>query len=121
MALILLGPCSPSVDRQVSLSKTQYRQELARQVLAYFLRHPEGADDLKGVATWRLLDQMIHQTLEETQDAVEWLVAHEYLVSDSTPASERIFRLNDEKRKEAEHFLETDTPTNSSSEVKGSE
>ncbi len=92
---------------------------MARQILAYFLRHPEGADDLKGVATWRLLDQMIHQTLGETRDAIEWLVSEGYLVSDSTTGSERIFRLNKEKREEAEHFIETENPPNTSSDSKG--
>ena len=101
---------------KVPLSKTQYRQELAKQILAYFLRHPEGADDLRGIATWRMLDQMIHQTLEETSDALEWLVSEGYLISDSTTSSERIFRLNKDKRTEAEQYMETDASPNSNSD-----
>jgi hypothetical protein len=114
VALVLLSACSRVWTVKVLLSRTQYRQELAKQILAYFLRHPKGADDLRGVATWRLLDQMIHQTLEETRDALEWLVSEGYLISDSTTGSERIFRLNKDKRKEAEQYLETDNSPNSS-------
>ena len=97
---------------KVPFSKPQNRQELAREILAYFLRNPEGADDLKGVTNWRLLDQMIHHALEETSDALEWLVSQGYLATDSTTGSERIFRLNTEKREDALEFLRKDRAMN---------
>jgi hypothetical protein len=95
----------------VPLSKPQNKQELAREILAYFLRHPEGADDLRGVTKWRLLDQMIHYALEETSDALEWLVSQGYLAVESKTGSERIFRLNKEKLEAAVNFTDVDQST----------
>lgn len=101
---------------KVLLSKSQNKQELAREILAYFRRHPEGADDLRGVTKWRLLDQMIHHALEETSEALEWLVSEGYLVVESKTGSERIFRLNNEKHNDAVNFTAVDQSTKQSSE-----
>lgn len=101
---------------KVPLLRPQNRQELAREILAYFLRNPKGADDLEGVTKWRLLDQVIHHALEETSDALEWLVLEGYLAAESTTGSERIFRLNNEKRLEALQFLGKDQAANHSEE-----
>lgn len=37
--------------------------KLALEILQYYLRHPEAADTLEGVARWRLLEQRIHHTV----------------------------------------------------------
>jgi hypothetical protein len=116
VALRLLGTVLSEWTVKVPLSKPQSRQELAREVLAYFLRNPKGADDLKGITKWRLLDQVIHRALEETSDALEWLVSEGYLAVESTAGSERIFRLNKEKREEAVHFMSGNESTNHSLE-----
>jgi hypothetical protein len=88
----------------VPLPTSQESQNLAKEILAYFLRNPQCADDLKGVATWRLLDQMIHHALQDTSAALDWLVMQGYLTADSTIGSEPIFHLNDERRQEALRF-----------------
>lgn len=80
-------------------------EEVAKQVLSYFLRNPQSADSLEGVARWRLLEEKIHHTLIETQSALEKLVAEEYLRVVSVPGSELIYTLNTDKRKEAEQFV----------------
>jgi hypothetical protein len=95
----------------VPMQKYQTKQELAKEILAYFLRNPLSADNLEGVAQWRLLDQVIHHALQETNDALEWLVSQGYLVMESTAGSDRIFRLNREKRNSALRFMkETEPP-----------
>lgn len=87
------------------MSSTHTHEEVAKQVLRYFLRNPQSADSLEGVARWRLLEERIHHTLVETQSALEQLVADGYLRVVSVSGSENIYTLNTTKRKEAEEFV----------------
>jgi hypothetical protein len=80
-------------------------EELVKDVLRYFLRHPRAADTLEGVSRWRLLEVKVDRRIEETQGALAWLVARGFLKEHTTVASGRIFRLTEEKRTEAERFL----------------
>lgn len=91
------------------MSSTHGREEVAKQVLRYFLRNPQSADTLEGIVRWRLLEERIHHTLVETQSALEQLVAERYLRVVSVSASEKIYTLNTTKRKEAEEFVGTVT------------
>lgn len=94
----------------MTLLKKQNREELAREILAYFLRNPQCVDDLMGIANWRLLDQMIHRAVHDTSDAVEWLVTRGYLDASAPTGADRIFRLNEDKRDEALLFVEENEP-----------
>jgi hypothetical protein len=82
-------------------------EEVVKQVLRYFLRNPQSADSLEGVARWRLLEERVHHTLIETQRALEELVAEGYLQEVSVPGSEQIYALNTTKLREAEQFAGT--------------
>ena len=79
---------------------------LAKEILAYFLRNPQSADDLHGITRWRLLDQMIHHALQDTRAALDLLVQEVYLINESTAGSDPIFRLNTESKDEALNFIE---------------
>lgn len=94
----------------MTLLKKKSREELAREILAYFLRNPQCVDDLKGIANWRMLDQMIHRAVHDTGEAVEWLVARGYLDVSAPTGTDRIFRLNEERRDEALHFVKENEP-----------
>jgi hypothetical protein len=96
----------------VSLPTSQESENLAREILAYFLRNPQCADDLGGITRWRLLDQMIHHALQDTRAALELLVEQGYLTRESTTGSDPIFRLNTERRDEALSFVEDKTEEN---------
>lgn len=85
----------------------QTAEEIARDVLSYFLRNPEAADDLEGVARWRLLQQSIERSVEETNAALEWLAKKGYLVKMPTAAG-AIYRLNTGNRLGAESFVTRD-------------
>ena len=80
-------------------------EEIAKDVLEYFLRNPQAADDLEGVARWRLLSQIIHRDVEETRLALDWLVQQGYLDKAARTGAGAIFRLRGEQRAEAEEFL----------------
>ena len=87
-------------------------EKLAREVLEYFLRNPQAADNLEGVAHWRLLDQAVHRTLTETKASLDWLVSQGYLREIVMPSLAPIYALNPQKRDEAEEFLNSATKGN---------
>jgi hypothetical protein len=69
----------------------------AREILSYFLRHPQAADDIEGVARWRLLDERVRSTVEEVQPALTWLVERGFLLAERTCAGGLVFHLNPPK------------------------
>ncbi len=79
--------------------------EKAREILSYFMRNPRAADSLEGVVRWRLLQEKIHQDVEETRRALAWLVSHGFLSQESPTGADPIFCLNTEKTSQAERFL----------------
>lgn len=81
------------------------QQEVAGEILSYFLRNPEAADNLVGIARWRLLEEAVHRTVAATESALRWLIAQGYLQEVPVQGTETIFQLNPEKREEAELFL----------------
>ncbi len=78
---------------------------LAKEILSYFLRNPQAADSLEGVARWRLLEERVHRQIQETGLALEWLVQNGLLVKTDSAWTEAVYRLNEEKRAEAEQLL----------------
>jgi len=80
-------------------------QRLARQILGYFLRNPQAVDSLEGVVRWRLPDETVYQAIQETQRALDWLVARGYLQSSVIMGAGRIFSLSEQTRLKAERFL----------------
>ena len=80
--------------------------EIVKQILSYFLRSPEAMDSVEGVARWRLLQERVNRTVEQSQVALDWLVAKDYLQVVYRVGSKRLFRLNVERRVEAVRFLE---------------
>ena len=79
--------------------------DVAKDILEYFLRHPDSADSLTGIARCRVLEQAVHRSVKTTEDALEWLIARGYLETIPLRGSEPVFQLNREKRTEAEKFL----------------
>jgi hypothetical protein len=77
----------------------------AREILSYFLRNPAAADSLEGIARWRLLEQAIHRTIVETEDALNWLVEQGYLIEVTHQRSRPLFHLNPDKEQAAGALL----------------
>jgi hypothetical protein len=82
--------------------------QLARDILEYFLRNPQAADSLEGVAHWRLLDQAINRTLADSQTALEFLVHEGFLRETLLPGSEPVYSLNQDKRGEAQQIVSSE-------------
>src|ERR1700751_1935604 len=81
-------------------------EALAREILGYFLRNPQAADSLTGIARWRLLEEAVQRSVARTEDALQWLLKQGYLRQVQMKGPEAIFCLNPEKRSEARLFLE---------------
>ena len=79
-------------------------EDIAKDILEYFLRNPQAADDLEGVARWRLMSQTVHRDVEETSQALDYLVEKGLLTRVLRPGS-AFFRLQAEQRKDAKVFL----------------
>ena len=79
--------------------------EMAKEILRYFLRNPQAADSLEGVARWRLLEDAVKRRVESTDRALSWLVRHGFLRERSATGTGAIFSLNHERQAEAERFL----------------
>jgi len=98
---------SHSVRAECALSprRNERTPKQAREILDYFLRNPQAADSLEGVARWRLLEGTIQRSVEEISQALGWLVAEGLLLRESAEGSDAIFRLNPRKAARAERFL----------------
>ena len=79
--------------------------EKAREVLNYFFHNPRAADTLEGVARWRLLEETVRRGIDDTKQALDWLVTEGYLNRVSTPYTEPIYQLNQDERARAKEFL----------------
>ena len=79
---------------------------VAKQILSYFLRNPEVGDSLTELARWRLMEETVRLSVENTQAALNWLVAEGYVQQEARVGTESLFRLNPERRKDAESLLE---------------
>lgn len=78
----------------------------AREILSYFLRHPETADSLSEIARWRLMQEQVRHSVDTTVEALQWLLDEGYVREERRAGTDRIFQLNTERRKEAEEFLQ---------------
>jgi hypothetical protein len=80
-------------------------KRVRREILSYFMRNPQAADSLEGIAKWRLLDEVIYRKVDETSAALSWLVERGFLFETTSPGAGAIFSLNPEHIAEAQHLL----------------
>jgi hypothetical protein len=84
-------------------------RDAALAILGYFVRNPEAADDLEGIARWRLVDEIVYLKVEETDRALKWLVGEGLLIESSIPGNGRAFSLNTAKLDAAQRLLRAGT------------
>lgn len=80
-------------------------ETVAREIMRYFLDRTEAADTLEGIARWRLMQQSIERTVDETASALHLLVERGVIEEVRTGAGPTLFRLNAEKRAAVEASL----------------
>lgn len=91
--------------------------KVVTQILHYFRNNPEATDTLEGIARWRLLEEQIQRSLQETQQALEWLVAKGFLLEESRVSSGKLYRLNLDRAADISSFLAQTDLDDSSKEV----
>jgi hypothetical protein len=87
------------------------QQDVAKEILSYFLRNPGAADNLVGIARWRLLQEAVHRSVLATESGLRWLIDQGYIEEVHVGGAENIFRLDPAKRMSAERFLKSGEPT----------
>lgn len=85
--------------------RPRIQPEIAKEILDYFLRNANAADDLEGIVRFRLLEQAIFRCVTEVSEALEWLVATGLLKKAAASSSRTLFSLNESMRGEAEQFV----------------
>jgi hypothetical protein len=75
------------------------------EVLSYFVRNPKATDSIEGVARWRLLEEQVHRTVQETEAALAFLVFRGFLEEIPTSGAAKVFRLEPERLADAVRFL----------------
>ena len=81
-------------------------QSVAREIMSYFLDHPEATDSLEGIARWRLMLRQIDRTVEETAVALRFLIKEDLIEEVQSQSGPPLYRLNSGKRKEAELIVQ---------------
>jgi hypothetical protein len=81
--------------------RRQADEVVVKEVLNYFIRNPQAADNLEGIARWRLLDEIVKRKLEETERALEWLAKRNFLKKEVVAGRGPVFSLNPDKLTEA--------------------
>jgi hypothetical protein len=80
----------------------------AREILSYFLSHPDSADSLIEVARWRLMQEQVRHSVETTMNALQWLLDEGYVREEKRLGTDRLFQLNTANREAAEAFVQDD-------------
>jgi hypothetical protein len=89
-------------------AERQNETSAVKEVLSYFVRNPQAADDLVGIARWRLMAEIARRKVDETSRALRTLVETGYLRETIVTGAPPIFSLNPEKLEEAKAFLDAD-------------
>jgi hypothetical protein len=93
----------------------------AREILKHYVEHPASADSLEGIAEWLLLEEVVQRRVEETRQALRWLVEHDFLRRTAdTIATPPLYRLNAAKLDEAERLLRAPDPVRGSASAERS-
>jgi hypothetical protein len=78
---------------------------VAKEILRYFLRNPEAADSLRELSRWRLMEERVHRSVQNTREAVDWLIAQGYLREETRIGTDSLYLFNPARRDDAESFL----------------
>lgn len=78
---------------------------LARDLLRLYLTNPTMVETIEGLARWRLAEQLIEQTIRETQQALEWLVGRGFLREISGRRGRTVFMMNPDRREDAQQWV----------------
>ncbi len=76
-----------------------------KEILRYFLHNPGAVDSLAGIARWRLMQETVRRSVEDTQVALNWLLAEGYVREEARAGTASLFVLNAVRRADAESLI----------------
>jgi predicted transcriptional regulator len=89
--------------RELSMDKPS---ELAREILAYLVDHPEAKDTLEGIVEWWLLRQQIERRVEQARIALAELVECGFIVERKGKDGRSMYLVNHSKMNEIRQFIQ---------------
>jgi hypothetical protein len=81
------------------------RRQLADEVLAYLVQHPQAQDTMEGIAEWWLLEQRIRCAVADVEAALGELVGQDFLVARQCNDGRTYYGLNNAKEREIRRHL----------------
>lgn len=78
-------------------------QKASREILDYLVRHPDAKDTIEGILKWWLPENEWDE--EEVQEALDSLTSKGWLTKRQTTASQTVYGMNKDQRKEIDYFL----------------
>lgn len=89
---------------------TRRDEQVMRDILGYFVRNPQAADTLDGIVRFRVMDELLHRGVPETEEALERLVAGGLLRRENAPGTSALYRLDRDHVDDARRALASDAP-----------
>lgn len=84
-----------------------------KDILRYFLHNPGAVDSLAEIAHWRLMQETVRRSVEETQLALNWLMANGYVREETRVGTASLFVLNAARLADAESLVAESRPGDS--------
>ena len=102
------GQCSGGTSSQcVNHLPPQPPGPLTRELLGYWIQHPEALDTVEAIVEWWLLEHRIQQATVELQSALSGLVANGFVVRQQEADGRIYYQLNREKEAEIIAWLQS--------------
>ena len=84
----------------------QSKQELARQILSYLVRHPQAQDSVEGIVEWWLLEERIRTVSSEVEAVLKELVEREWVRAVLGPNHRVRYAIQNEKLHQIIEFID---------------
>jgi len=91
------------VERKID---TRDRLETAREILRYFVRHPDAKDTVEGIANWWFGSGQADRSVEEVAESLRLLLVRGLVIERQAAALRPYYQVNPTKRTEIASFLE---------------
>ena len=92
----------------MNVLSTQPPGSLLKDLLHYWIRHPEAFGTEEAIVEWWLLEQHIHRTVVELKSVLETLVANGLVVQRKEADGRTFYRLNRAKEEEIVAWLRSE-------------
>ena len=91
-----------SVKNNLTLNE---KSRIAREILAYLVRHPDAQDTLDGIIQWWLPECELRYRVALVREAIQELAENGRVIPCTRENSRTYYRINEEKRAEIEEFV----------------